>query len=174
MLVKSLGFTIIEMMVVVAIIAILSMMALPGFQNLMINQRAAGIASRLADSLNLARMTAITMGKPVIVCPMLPGSSMQQQACLPSTNTWSAWLVFMDNNANNIDDTGEVLKYYEDIPLNTITSPTSNSVTFDAAGFVSSGSKLFTINPPGCTGKNARTIELTPSGSVYVNISDCQ
>jgi type IV fimbrial biogenesis protein FimT len=59
------GFTLIELMVVVALAAILAVIATPSFRELMVSTRTRAAASALHESLWLARSEAIKRNKPV-------------------------------------------------------------------------------------------------------------
>ncbi|WP_140632787.1 GspH/FimT family pseudopilin [Methylibium rhizosphaerae] len=59
------GFTLIELMVVVALAAIVGSIAAPSFRELTINSRTRSAASALHESLWLARSEAIKRNKPV-------------------------------------------------------------------------------------------------------------
>lgn len=59
------GFTLVELMVVLAIAAILAVVAAPAFSELIIGQRARAAASALQDSLWIARSEAIKRNRSV-------------------------------------------------------------------------------------------------------------
>ena len=63
------GFTILELMVTVAVLVILITTSVPMMQNLIHQSRMDGEAERLFTLLKLARNTAVTTGRPAYVCP---------------------------------------------------------------------------------------------------------
>lgn len=84
-----LGFTLVELMVTLAILAILTMFALPSFRDaIRRNQVSSGSNALLAD-LNYARAEAINRGQLVTLCPSSNGSS-----CATSTAWDTGWLVY--------------------------------------------------------------------------------
>ena len=89
------GFSLIELMITVAIMAIVLMVGIPSFTGT-INK--SGVASSINDiqtSLTEARSEAITRGLTVSVC-----SSNDQASC---SGTWSdGWILFEDENENGI------------------------------------------------------------------------
>lgn len=61
------GFSLLEMLVAVAILGVLVMIAIPNFQAWAVNQRARGDIAQLEGDLQYARMTAINRNQPVTV-----------------------------------------------------------------------------------------------------------
>lgn len=62
---RSRGVSLVELMVVVAIAAVLAVVAAPAFQELIVSQRVRSVASALQDSLRLARSEAIKRNRAV-------------------------------------------------------------------------------------------------------------
>lgn len=65
---RACGFTLVEMLAVLAVSTILVALALPSFRGTMARARAADTAAALQASLELARSEAIRMNLPVTVC----------------------------------------------------------------------------------------------------------
>ncbi len=61
------GFTLLELMLVVAIAAILASLAIPSFQDMLEKRRAAGAAQHVYEQLALARMEAVKRSKKIYV-----------------------------------------------------------------------------------------------------------
>ena len=97
------GLTLIELMVVLAILAIVVTMAVPSFKSLISMTQLRTATSHLVGVLNLARSEAIKRGWPVTVC-----KSADVAAAAPSCDEGAAWhdgwLVFVDYNQNGIKD----------------------------------------------------------------------
>ena len=87
------GFTLIELMVTVAVMVILAAITAPSMTELINNRRAAGQTEELVASLQLARVEAIRRNARVTVCA---GAG---AVCSGST-AWSNWTIFgRDNTA---------------------------------------------------------------------------
>jgi type IV fimbrial biogenesis protein FimT len=85
------GFTLIELMVVIALVAILTILATPSFVGLIQSNRVSTEVNAFTGDLEFARSEAIKQGLPVSVCASSDGTS-----CL-GANTWqSGWIVFTD------------------------------------------------------------------------------
>jgi type IV fimbrial biogenesis protein FimT len=65
---RACGFTLVELMVTIAIAAILLMIAVPSFQHLILSNRLTTSANALADAINLARTDAIKLNSTTQFC----------------------------------------------------------------------------------------------------------
>jgi type IV fimbrial biogenesis protein FimT len=138
---KLRGFTLVEVMVVIAIIAILTMIAAPSFKSMIqTSSMRSAVNSFLAD-MRYARSEAMRRGGNIVLC-----RSDNPEAATPScstasgTNGWvSGWVIYADQNSSGAIDSGEVLRVQG--PINSIDSimQTSsggarNSLEFTATG----------------------------------------
>jgi type IV fimbrial biogenesis protein FimT len=102
-----LGFTLIELMVTISLIAILLALAVPSLQNLVRKAQLRSTTQELAAALVYARSEAIKRGLPVTMC-----KSANPEATSPSCSTdasWqTGWLVFVDRDEDRVADYGEV------------------------------------------------------------------
>jgi len=64
---RSRGLTLIEMLTVIAIVAILAAVGVPGFRALLLHQRLAAASQAFVAALGMARIEAIRRGEPVSV-----------------------------------------------------------------------------------------------------------
>jgi type IV fimbrial biogenesis protein FimT len=67
---KNAGFTLVELMVVIALIAITAAVAVPGFRGLIEANRQTSAANSVIGILNFARSEAVRRGEPVQVLPV--------------------------------------------------------------------------------------------------------
>ncbi|MBU6258296.1 MAG: GspH/FimT family pseudopilin [Burkholderiales bacterium] len=87
---RSAGFTVIELMVVLAIAAVMLGLAAPGFQSLGQQSRSQAWASALVRDIQLARSTAIQTGAPVTLCAAATPSN-----CAANAISWTGgWVVY--------------------------------------------------------------------------------
>ncbi len=94
------GFTLVELMVTVAVIGLLALAAVPAMTSMIRNSRLTGQTEELVASLQLARAEAIRRNARVTVCASTNGST-----CASSTS-WTEWIVHgMDNSLSTpVDD----------------------------------------------------------------------
>jgi type IV fimbrial biogenesis protein FimT len=96
------GLTLIELLVTVAVVAILAMIGPPMLASMLDSNRSIAHYNQLAGSLALARSESIKRGVVVSVC----GSSDDGDSC--NTANWeSGWLVFADVNKDGVVDAGD-------------------------------------------------------------------
>jgi len=97
------GFTLVELMVTLAVAAILLAMGVPNFTQVIQNNRMTSAANDFLFQLNYARSEAIKRGRTVTICRSTNGST-----C--NGTTWSGgFLIFADLDGDGVVDTGEDL-----------------------------------------------------------------
>ena len=100
---RSSGVTLVELVVAVAILAIIAAMGVPAFNYVITINRLAAASNELVGSLQLARSEAIRRGTRVAVCASSTGSS-----C--TTGGWSSgWIAFEDQDRNAAVSAGETI-----------------------------------------------------------------
>ena len=115
---KQRGFTLTELMIVVALAAIFATLAVPNMGGMIARQRVQGQANEIANALTFAHTEAVRRGKPVFVVPgqVNDNGKLQGTAVDWEDAKANALLVFADNGVNNQSyDTNEDLRV---VPLN--------------------------------------------------------
>lgn len=93
------GFTLIELMVTLAVMAVLLGIGVPSFQRLQQSTRTSTAFHLLTTSLALARLSAVKSNAPVSVCPSRDG-----RHCRGDTVWDDGWIVFADPEKNGQPD----------------------------------------------------------------------
>lgn len=130
---KRSGFTLVESMVVIAILAILLAVAIPGLSSFGHGTRLSAYSNKFLAALFLARSEAIKRNSRVALCKSSDG-----QTCA-SGGIWSqGWIIFADRNNNVQFDPGETLLQMEPaMPGNWLISgntPVARFVSYSGAG----------------------------------------
>lgn len=178
---KSFGYTLIELMTAMAVIAVLVTVGLPLMNVFFESNRMISNTNDLVAGLNIARSEAIKQQIRVTLC-----QSADTASCTGTGQWENGWIVFQDPNGNATVDGGErILRLSEGaagnqvtIRSNDVTSLINTSVTFTSRGLPkalngASQSGTFRIcdkrglktNADG-TSTVARGVNLSPSGKV--------
>lgn len=97
------GFTLLELMITVAVGGLLLSMAVPALQSFTNNSKRSGAVNDFVSSMHLARNTAITANSRVTICASSNATNCQAV-------TWDkGWIVFVDPNSNQSVDPGETI-----------------------------------------------------------------
>ena len=88
------GFTLLELMITIALVAIVMGIGVPSYQDFVVKNRIQTQASEIRSSLAMARVEAIRRGLWIRVCP-------GQDGCR-GANWHEGWNSFVDRNSNNI------------------------------------------------------------------------
>jgi len=101
------GFTIVELLIGLTAIAVIFILAAPGFSNLLQQHYLKSTAGDLASTMNLASSEANRRHSTVRVCPSADGVSCRQDG------DWNrGWLVFSDGNANGMPENIEIIQAF--------------------------------------------------------------
>lgn len=117
------GFTLVELMVVVAVVGVLAVVAAPSMAELVRTNRVNGAAGELTSAIQVARSEAIRRNSRVWVCPT-DGSATATTVC-SNSGTWAQWAI-LDLSKTNA---GERVIRNE-------TPPASVQISGPAAGFM--------------------------------------
>lgn len=99
------GFTLLELMVVLAIAGVLAAIAIPAMGNFMRNSRITSAANDVMAALHFTRSEAIKRRQPVTLC-----TSANAQAATPACANspfLTGWIAFVDLNQSGAVDAGE-------------------------------------------------------------------
>lgn len=154
------GFTIIELMVIVAIAAILLTLGLPSYQLMLRNNCMSSTSSSLVASLQLARSEAIKRRANVSVVAGQPGAGPG-----PVTNEWGGgWYVWFDGNGDDDYDANEELRVTTPVCTATVDETTADRT------IMVYGSDGFILNPGNfavcidSTGEEGRWVDISATG----------
>jgi len=129
------GFTLIELLASITVLAVLAAVAVPSFFNLLRTNALAGNTGKFTSAINLARSEAVKRNQNVIICKR------DATSCTTAANWEAGWIVFADADGDSVPDTGEVIRYFDDIGTQTLRSSVAalQSITYRSNGRVQGG-----------------------------------
>ena len=163
------GFTLIELMVTLAVAGVLAAIGAPVFVTLFNSNRIATVTNDYVSAVNFARSEAIKGGATTTLCMSIDGATCAVVSTATPTLNWaSGWIVWSDRNGNNSLDTGEVLASHGAINAgNVAIGGIQTSFSFTGTGALVVGTLGDTFNI--CTPTDlpvSNTITIEPSGHV--------
>ncbi|MBV6423727.1 MAG: hypothetical protein NAOJABEB_01534 [Steroidobacteraceae bacterium] len=97
------GFTLMELMITLAVAAVILSIGAPSFTEFRRNNRLTGVGNELLGAMQTARTEAIKRQVPVAVCPSNnPGDA----GATCSAGAFTGWIVFVDPDNNCVRDAG--------------------------------------------------------------------
>lgn len=160
------GFTLLEVLFVLAILVITLRMAAPSFQQFTRENRQVTQSNHFLASLRYARNQSVTKRRYVTVCASTDSSN-----C--NSSQWEhGWIVYLDNDSDRQVDAGEqILKVYNALTggnsLRAILFTVNSSVQFRPTGWVDSTGSFVLCDERGAS--SARGININISGQARVN-----
>jgi type IV fimbrial biogenesis protein FimT len=145
------GFTLLELMVTLAVLAVLITVGIPAFAELVQNNRVTAQTNELVSALNVARSEAVKRGRNV------------QVVVAAETNGWSA--------AVSVVGGGDPVRVIN--RADSVVTVNAGTVVFRPTG-VPVAATEFGMQPAGeCSGDKRRQVAITPSGQVRTTRQTC-
>lgn len=160
------GFTLSELLVALAIIAILVGLATPSYRQFSANSRTVATTNSLVGALAVARSEALRRATAVSIC-----ASSDLQSC--NTSDWTTgWIVFTDASvAGTVDGSDKIIQAWPapggNSKVGLTYAPSGGQwLQYTARGMTSlTGQATFTAYVVGCKGNNQSQVVVTIAGS---------
>jgi type IV fimbrial biogenesis protein FimT len=169
---RAAGFTLVELMITLAVAAIVLTLAIPSFTSMINTNRLAAMSNDIAGSMQLGRMESVRLGVRVVACPSTDGSTCSV------ANPMAGWILFTDADNNGTPAAGDVLRYLTvKPPVQFWASPsvaTTGRVIFRPDGFAYDNTgTLLTAAFRACLpttqpAENARDVQLVSGSRVSI------
>ncbi len=164
------GFTLVELLVTISIVAVLLTIGLPSFVTFVNNNQISSATNDLVYSVHMARSEAIKRGTQVRVASR-------------SGSDWNnGWTVQADvNNDGDYEDAEDILMQWEplqgNIALTLVATnvPDDTFLLFNPRGSLVPNNALFsmTLTPGDCSNIDSRIISIQPTGRPETSYGDC-
>lgn len=149
--VSQAAFTLVEVMVALAILAVLAAIAVPGYDSMVLSSRLRTLTTDFSASAQLARSEAMKRNSPVTLCASSNGST-----CDASAGWEQGWVI----------RTGTaVIRRYPAATTGYLLSSTVRELTFQPSGFGSTPATL-TICRAAPLGSQERSLNLSVTGRI--------
>lgn len=159
------GFSVIELMIAIAVVAILITVALPSFQQSLRSNRVSTASNELITSLSLARSEALRNPRGAVIC-----SSQDGATCAGDWN--DGWIVWIDADGNGLPGGAgdRLLRAIEgndrlDITAAAPGGPTfANRILFDNRGRVDNNdARVLTVRYAECNAGDRHQVQINVS-----------
>ncbi|MEO6920053.1 MAG: GspH/FimT family pseudopilin [Collimonas sp.] len=144
MSIASRGFTLIELMVTIVVVAILAAVGIPTMGNFISQNRLSGNVNEFIGATMLARSEAIQRGGAVTMCRSANAETQASPVCDTTTTDWtSGWLIYVGTaltaptSANILARQGPFTTGTSIAPTSSATTPTLTTITYNATGIPS-------------------------------------
>jgi type IV fimbrial biogenesis protein FimT len=162
---RQTGFSLTELMIVVAIVAILLAIGIPSFRYVTNANRASAEVNGLLGDLMYARAEAVREGTPVVVC-----TSADLQSCGTATTWQGGWIICVANPAGTCDNTTTVLRVQKPFTSTDTLNSNVKAIGFSRVGFATglAGGATLTLHDKTNNSVWTRCLSVTVVGMLSV------
>ena len=168
---KNHGFTLIELIVTVAVFSILAAMVAPSFTSFTDSSRRASQVNVLSGALSYARSEAIKRNSTVSMCARTSNA----ETCSGANSWQNGWLVFDDVDGNGSLGIGDtLLRVFNPIASGSTIVETSATpltvITYKGSGFLTVASAEFKYCGVNNKSSNSRAIIISRTGRARLSV----
>ena len=167
------GFTLVELMVTIAVAAIVVALGVPSFMRTLARHTIASQAEELQDAVRIGRNEAMKRSGPVVLCRT---EESNPSHCAGSGGSWQTWVLFTDVARSGAFAAGDsVLRQRQEASRRTTVTGDVASIRFEATGIAhaDTGSAVFVLGERGATDHaQQRQVCVNPRGEVAIVVGD--
>lgn len=148
------GVTLIESVCAMAVLSLVAAIATPHAQQLHHRMIADSLLASLSTDIAFARMSAISKGRPTVICPSPDGHQ-----CHGGTGWNEGWIVFLDNNRDRVRQLEERILSVAQMQPKPLLAVTSTG-----------GRRTIRLYPDGMSHGSNLTITVTLHGATHARL----
>ena len=150
---KESGITLLELLIAVAVASLLLSAGVPGFRNVILDNRLVSQTNEFVTAVSLARSSAVRFQRNATVCASTNFNA-TVPTCAAGTDWSTGWIVWVDKDRDGATDANEVIAVNGPLSDSTTFSSTAvSSFTYDALGFGVTAGDALTL----CDGRSNET-----------------
>lgn len=164
------GFSLVELMVVLTIVALMASLGTPSLILFIRASTVTTATTELASAIHYARSEAVKRGWPVTICKSSTVNA-DNPACSHAANWRDGWLVFVDKDIDGVVDNGETSLRVGKPPSSDVditSNNFTNRISYLATG-TSNNNGSFTL----CANNIARKIVINKTGRLRIESEAC-
>ena len=166
------GVTLIELLVTLAVAAIVVALGAPSFMRVLAHHAIAAQAEELQDAVRMGRTEAMRRSGPAVLCRT---EAADAGHCAGSGGSWQTWLLFADTDRNGTFNAGDsLLREHLEASRRMTVSSDAASIRFEATGIAHSeaGNTTIVLSPNDGDRAQQRQVCVNTRGEVVVIAGD--
>jgi type IV fimbrial biogenesis protein FimT len=166
----SRGFTLIELMITITLLAILLGFGIPTFRDFTRRNSVTSVQNDLVTAFNLARSESLRRNRNVSIC-----ASTDLETCAGDEEEWNqGWIAFTDRSvAGEVDGDDEVLQGWQSANTDLEFEANGSSFVRYLPNGMAEAAAEIDISWPKCAGPHLRRINVQPTGAIESHIEEC-
>jgi type IV fimbrial biogenesis protein FimT len=179
---KHSGFTLIELMISIVVLAVVLALGIPSFQEFIKNNRLAGQTNDLVMAIQMARNEAVKRGTGSVIC-----ASGNQATCSESDDWTTGWIVFSDIDQEGdleLDANGDLVEDCEkddcivrtrgNVIKGSISGNGATRIQFRPDGLLDAGGAItLTLTADDCYQNQVRDVTVSAMGQTTITKQAC-
>ena len=166
------GFTLFELIVAIAIAALLVSVGVPNMRAMIMDNRIITHANQFVATINAARSSAVRYQRPAIICSTANFDA-ATPTCSGSTDWSDGWIVWVDKNLDATTTADEIVVVSP--PLGgsvSMNGGSANRFSYDARGFGTAPGDAMNVCDDR-SGETGRVIRVNAAGRVHIARQGC-
>jgi type IV fimbrial biogenesis protein FimT len=167
---KAAGFTLVELMTAIAILALVMMIGVGSFREVTRHSRLRAQNNKVVGAFALARSEAVKRSRPVSVCPSANGADCD------GSNDWAGdVIVFVDRETPGaVDADDELVQTFDAASPGVTVDSSVEFVQYQGSGLTNlAETATVDIYNEGCSGPQARRVSVTVAGRTASTVVEC-